>query len=239
MPKAKKYSLDYWVKKCMNAWSPEKDILAAVQEFVKSGTHSHIEFSGTPLEFATALYVSRFKRGTPWTGFFPTPAPAAERAASLLPINQGAVVLDPGCGFGALSHAVQQRGAEPLMVEYSSAVAPIAQAIWGEECVQYRDFLDGFRPIEFDAVVTNPPFGNVFGHSDAAGDFLNRIADLSRGGTYVAAILPRGYLDAERPKRRVEIAQRFTIVDREDWPEGHFCAVDEDRYDAVSADGQT
>jgi len=54
------------------------------------------------------------------------------------------------------------------------------------------------------------------------GDFLDRIADLARGGTYVSAILPRGYLDAERPKRRVEIAQRFTIIDREDWPDDIF-----------------
>jgi len=180
MTKAKKYSLDYWVKKCMNAWAPEKDILAAVQEFVKNGTHSQIAFDGTPLEFAHALYLSRFKRGTPWTGFFPTPAPAAQQAANRLPINRGAVVLDPGCGFGALSYAVQQRGAVPIMVEYSNAVVPIAQAVWGEDRVHYSDFLDGFRPTEFDAVITNPSFGNVFGHSDAAGDFLERIADLLR-----------------------------------------------------------
>jgi len=60
MPKAKNTRSITGSKKCMNAWSPERDILAAVQEFVKSGTHSQIEFSGTPLEFATALYVSRF-----------------------------------------------------------------------------------------------------------------------------------------------------------------------------------
>ena len=45
MPKAKKYSLDYWVKKCMNAWSPDHDILAAVQTYVKGGEHPAIEFS--------------------------------------------------------------------------------------------------------------------------------------------------------------------------------------------------
>jgi predicted RNA methylase len=187
-----------------------------VQTLIKIGSHPEIDFSGTPLELATALYLERFKRGTPWSGFFPTPAVAAAWAADLLPLNRGAVVLDPGCGFGSLSYAAQQRGAVPQMVEWSSAVVPIAQAIWGEAQVQYRDFLDGFRPTEFDAVLANPPFGNVFGHSDAAGDFLERIAELSRGGTYVSAILPRDYLSVERPKRRVEIAQRFTIIEKHD-----------------------
>ena len=96
MPKTKKYSLSYWVKKCMNAWTPEKDILAAVQEFIQNGTHSQIEFSGAPLEFAQALYLERFKRGAPWAGFFPTPVWLADRAAALLGVQPGQVVIDPG-----------------------------------------------------------------------------------------------------------------------------------------------
>lgn len=110
MTKMKKYSLPYWVKECMNAWTPEKDILAAVQEFVKNGMHSQIEFSGTPLEFAHALYLERFKRGTPWAGFFPTPTWLADQAATLLDFQPGQVVPDLGCGFGSLSQAVEQRG---------------------------------------------------------------------------------------------------------------------------------
>jgi 2-polyprenyl-3-methyl-5-hydroxy-6-metoxy-1,4-benzoquinol methylase len=138
MPKTKKYSLTYWARKCMNAWSPEKDILAAVQEYTQNEAHTQIEFSGAPLELATALYLERFKRGTPWQGFFPTPVRVAAWAADLLPLNQGAVVLDPGCGFGALSQAVQQHGARPILVEYSNVVVPITQAIWGEAQVHYR-----------------------------------------------------------------------------------------------------
>lgn len=130
--------------------------------------HSQIEFSGTPLEFAHALYLERFKRGTPWAGFFPTPAWLADQAAALLGFHPGQVVLDPGCGFGSLSQAVERHGGIPVMVEYSNAVVPIAQALWGEERVHYADFTDGFRPPKFDAVITNPSFGKVFGHSDAA-----------------------------------------------------------------------
>lgn len=150
MSKTKKYSLAYWAKKCMKAWSPEKDLLAAVQEYVQNGEHTQIEFSGPPLELATALYLERFKRGTPWSDFFPTPAPQAAQAAEVLNITPGMCVLDPGCGFGSLSQAVLHLGGIPIMVEYSAAIVPIAQAIWGEDCIHYADFTDGFRPLAFE-----------------------------------------------------------------------------------------
>jgi predicted RNA methylase len=225
MTKMKKYSLPYWVKKCMNAWTPEKDILAAVQEFVKNGTHSQIEFSGTPLEFAHALYLERFKRGTPWAGFFPTPTWLADQAAALLGFQPGQVVLDPGCGFGSLSQAVERHGGIPVMVEYSNAVVPIAQALWGEERGHYADFTDGFRPPKFDAVITNPSFGKVFGHSDAALDFLNRIADVSPAGMRVAAILPRGYLKKDRPKANAEMRRRYRVLDEIELPADAFAPL--------------
>ena len=153
MSKTKKYSLAYWAKKCMNAWSPEKDLLAAVQEYVQNGEHTQIDFNGTPLELATALYLERFKRGTP-----------------ALNIVSGMRVLDPGCGFGALSQAVEQRGGVPILVEYSNAIVPIAQALWGEKRVHYADFTDGFRPPAFDATIVNPSYGKVFNHAGAALD---------------------------------------------------------------------
>ena len=225
MPKTKKYSLPYWVKKCMNAWTPEKDILAAVQEFIQNGAHSQIEFSGTPLEFAHALYLERFKRGTPWAGFFPTPIWLADQAATLLDFQPGQVVLDPGCGFGSLSQAVERRGGVPILVEYSNAVVPIAQALWGAERVHYADFTDGFRPPKFDAVITNPSFGKVFGHNDAALDFLNRIADLSSAGMRVAAILPRDYLKKDRPKANAALRQRYDVLDEIELPADAFAPL--------------
>jgi len=194
----------------MKAWSPEKDLLAAVQEYVQNGEHTQIDFNGTPLELATALYLERFKRGTPWSGFFPTPAPVATQAEEVLSITPGMRVLDPGCGFGALSQAVEQRGGVPILVEYSNASVPIAQALWGEKRVHYADFTDGFRPPMFDATIVKPSYGKVFGHTDAALDFMTRVADLSQASTRVVAILPRGYMRQDRPKANV--ALRRTMV---------------------------
>ncbi|HSD83547.1 MAG TPA: hypothetical protein VLG46_06805 [Anaerolineae bacterium] len=82
MSKTKKYSLAYRAKKCMKAWSPEKDLRVAVPGYVQKGEHTQIDFNGTPLEFATALYLERFKRGTPWSGFFPPPPRAAAQTPS-------------------------------------------------------------------------------------------------------------------------------------------------------------
>ena len=97
-------------------------------------------------------------------------------------------------------------------------LADQAAALWGEERVHYADFTDGFRPPKFDAVITNPSFGKVFGHSDAALDFLNRIADLSSAGMRVAAILPRDYMKKDRPKANAALRKRYTVLDEIEMP---------------------
>ena len=74
-------------------------------------------------------------------------------------------------------------------------------------------------------MITNPSFGRVFGHSDAALYFLNRITDLSSAGMRVAAILPRDYLKKDRPKANVAMRQRYTVLDEIEMPADAFAPL--------------
>lgn len=221
MAAKRKHSLAHWVKQATGFVSKPEDIIAAaVRLYVERGEHPEIDFAGEPIAFANALYLEWRRRPGALPGLFPTPLPIAQQAADWLGAQPGQVVLDPGAGLGNLSWAVVQRVGAPILVELGWEAWLLASALGFE--ARHADFLDGYRPPAFDAVVANPPFGHVFGHSDAALDFMNRIADLSRAGTPVVAILPRDYLAKERPRRNVEMAARFRILRQADLPHDTF-----------------
>ena len=220
MPKVKQYSVAVWTKRATQFNSqPEIKIAEAVRLFVAQSEHPEINFTGTPLELVNAIYLEWRKRA-PYPGLYPTPLAVARQAADWLGVQPGQRVLDPGSGFGNLSWAVQQCGGVPIMVEFGWTAYHLAQAVWDQTglAITYADFLDGYHPPTFDAVIVNPAFGPVFGHADAARDFMTRIADLSPSGTRVAAILPGDYLRKERPGRHVAMQQRYRILRECDLP---------------------
>jgi len=211
MAKTKRYSLAYWVKQNTRFESqPETVLLDAIKTYAERGEHPTLAFAGTPLELANALYIEWRKKPGAYPGLFPTPLDVALRAARLLNLQTGQIVCDPGAGFGNLSWAVRECGGVPLGVEAQPWAQQVNQALGlGAVCA---DFLDGFRPPEFDAVIVNPPYGRVYNHADAALDFLLRIAALSRPGTRVAAILPGGFMDESRSRKAYTEMRRFFRV---------------------------
>lgn len=221
MAKAKKWSLEYYVKQRVGGWDGPKALTAAVQQFIKDPESCEFVFSGSPLELANAIYLFWHKRskGSINGGFFPTPLPVALDLARMLPGDVGTKVLDPGAGFGNLSWAAMQEGYDAVGVEIGTEWAELA-SLFGLPVTQ-GDFLGGYQTPKFDAVMVNPPFGNLFGHKDIAVDFMTRIADWSAGGTYVAAILPNGWLDKADKAHRAVI-ERYLVSARDSLPADTF-----------------
>ncbi len=232
--KAKKYSLPYWVKQNTRyASHPENVILDAVTLYVERGDHPEINFLGAPtsvssdlselgravepLELACQLYIEWRKKPGAYPGLFPTPLDVALRAARLLELQPGQRVLDAGAGFGNLSWSVRECGGAPVGVEVQPWVHQMNQALgMGAEL---GDLLDGYTPPPFDAVIVNPPFGKVYGSTDATLDFMTRIADLSRPGTLVAAILPASYMTVANPKKaQATMMARYEVLSEEHLP---------------------
>jgi len=220
--RTKKYSLAYWVKQHTRFVSqPETVLLDAIKVYVEhhaNGWHPEIEYHDTPLEFANTLYLEWRKKFGAYPGLFPTPLDVARRAARLLNLQPGQTVLDCGSGFGNLSSAVRECGATAIGVEVQLWAQQVNEVL-GLGATR-ADFLDGYAPPPFDAVITNPPYGKIYGRTDAALDFMLRIADLSRPGTSVAAILPAGFFaENKRPKRAyAELRERYQVLTEEPLP---------------------
>ncbi len=220
--KTKKYSLAYWVKQNTRFVSqPETVLLDAIKTYAECGEHPALAFTGTPLELANALYIEWRKKPGAYPGLFPTPLDVALRAAQLLELQPGQRVLDVGSGLGNLSWAVRECGGVPIGVEVQPWAQQVNQALGlGAVCA---DFLDGYRPPEFDAVIVNPPYGRVYGHADAALDFMLRIAGLSPSGVRVAAILPSGFMDEGKARKAyAEMRRFFHVIKQEPLPPDTF-----------------
>jgi predicted RNA methylase len=216
--KTKKYSLAYWVKQHTRFVSqPENVLLDAINTYVECGEHPTLSFTGSALELANALYIEWRKKPGAYPGLFPTPLDLALRAARLLNLQPGQTVLDGGSGFGNLSWAVRECGGAPVGVEVQPWVRQVNQALGlGAEL---GDLLDGYTPPPFDAAILNPPFGKVYGSTDATLDFMTRIADLSRPGTLVAAILPVSYMTVANPKKtQAAMMARYEVLSEEHLP---------------------
>lgn len=211
--KTKKYALSYFVKHLLVGWDTSSAITTAVRVYREQGEHPQCDFTGTPLEFANAVYGEWAKRGVQHPGLYPTPLRIAQEMAGYLDLRPGLRVLDPGCGFGNLSHAVKtlEPEAVTLPLELSSFPLGLAQTIDGIGA-RFGDFLDLDIPVpEFDAVIANPPFGRVYGHAAAEVEFMHRIADLARPGTRCVVILPAMFWTKENKKLEA-LRERFDVL---------------------------
>ena len=221
MTPQKTFSLRYFAAALLDTSDFKPRLVEAVRTYAQGGNHHpQVAYEGPAPFFAAALYAEIYK-GSGHGGFYPTPLREATEMAEWLHVDQGMTVLDPGSGFGALSWAVQQAGGTPIQVECAQYLREIGSAAWPAP-IACDDFLSGFIPPPFDAVIANPPHGKVFGVTHAEAAFLSRIADWAEAGTPVCVILPQGYLQNNRPAATVEAIARYRVVKQKDLPPATF-----------------
>lgn len=222
----KKYSLPYWIKQKLQFVSkPEELICAAIKRHFETPDQSDIQFVNSPIEMINEMYVEWKKRGTVHHCLFPTPLPVAECLAEFAGVTRGDVVFDPGCGFGNLLIAAERYGAKAFGCEYQEWIPRLLAPVVKLD-IQRGDFLDGYTPPNFSVVLTNPPFGagyqNEADRVDLTTAFFGRLAELCTEETRIAAILPTGFVDKQRPKVLVETFARFKVSKRQPLPAGTF-----------------
>lgn len=92
-------------------------------------------------------------------GYFPTPAQLVARMIEEAALSDGARVLEPSAGSGAIADALRDAGHKVECIERHSTLCDI---LTGKgHAIRQGDFLEQVAPADlFDAVVMNPPFEN-------------------------------------------------------------------------------
>lgn len=88
--------------------------------------------------------------------FYRTPKPVVDRVIESVYLPNGAVVLEPSCGDGAILDGLRKAGYKCSGIEYHAGRALVARA--KGHSVLVANFLDTAPDPVYDAVIMNPPF---------------------------------------------------------------------------------
>jgi protein-L-isoaspartate O-methyltransferase len=168
-------------------------------------------------------------------GFFPTPAPLADRLCKLAGVADHHRVLEPSAGKGDLVAAILRAapGAKVAAVERNHTLAELVGVRFGERVELHRgDFLEA-RDIgePFDRVVMNPPFER---YADR-GHVLHAL-DMLRPGGLLISIMGAGSMFATRgvDEFRAALGERCRDWDVMPLPEGSFTGAQAFRQTGVN-----
>ncbi|MET0374003.1 MAG: hypothetical protein ABW128_07065 [Rhizorhabdus sp.] len=105
-------------------------------------------------------------------GYFPTPAALVERMIAEAYLPEGADVLEPSAGSGAIADALRDAGHNVTCVERHATLCSILEAK-GHKVIA-GDFQEAADLGQFDAVLMNPPFekGQDCHHVDLAWSYV-------------------------------------------------------------------
>ena len=115
--------------------------------------------------------------------FFETPKKLAQKAAQLLDVQYGSIILEPSAGTGSLLHSCRKILHESVKYHYCEVQEEFTPFL--SEFKRVGDDFLKYRPaILYDAVIMNPPYKNSSAekHIDHAWDCLNP------GGKIVAIV---------------------------------------------------
>ena len=156
-------------------------------------------------------YVEYQKRFGVYNSQFFTPRKTAERMAQLAELFfEGTRILDACCGFGSLTK-VFHPNFEVRGLEIDHGLANLYKE-WTMSEVEEKAF-QNFKGKETN-IISNPPY-----EIPVLTEFLEWLYEtLTDDGTAIL-LIPKGFIDKERPKKLVQVLEKFQIIYREDMQE--------------------
>lgn len=194
-------------------------------------------------------FLSRKHRGT--SGKFFTPKTIAKAMASLLPVKDGAVVMDPTCGGGTFLMEASDRwnGKRVTLIgnDIDETLVDLTRLVTGlgTPSNHRTDFIqsDLYEPDanlkkyhgKVDYILANPPFSLPITHLTTPSDlfslgyktsdtvFLDICYDLLKSGGILVCLLPHSIIaNKEYAKLREEVEKKWHMVGVLGMPEGIF-----------------
>ncbi len=141
-----------------------------------------------------------------------TPQDTADTMASLVDKYADKVyVLDACCGYGALSKEVSKKGFIVTGFDIDKELCKFYEEFVESEA-KHCDFLEYNE--KQDIVVSNPPYT-----IKTLTNFLNWLYNILNDDGIAILLIPKNFIDKERPKATVEAISKFSVLHREDMKE--------------------
>lgn len=164
-------------------------------------------------------YIEFQKRAGVYNSQFFTPPATAERIAELADeyfttVGIEPYVLDACCGFGMLTKPLTEKGFLVKGIDNNSEILKMYSEFTG--CISEQKDINSYmsQDPKWMNIVANPPY-----EIKELTQFFKLLYDLLENGGLAILILPKGFVDKERPKQLVETLELFTIIHREDMQE--------------------
>ena len=184
--------------------------------------HGELPFDMDPEENPNWLYetyVEYQKRAGVYHSQFFTPPATANQMCGIahMYFDKEKIVLDACCGFGALSKPLIEDGFNVMGFDSSKDMVEIYNYQFSDktvqDCEQINFMLGEFEKKYFN-IISNPPY-----EGPILTKFLECVHEnLIDGGTAIL-LIPKGFVDKDKPKALVSILEKFNIVYREEMEE--------------------
>ena len=129
-------------------------------------------------------------------------------------------VLEPCCGTGQITkgltnhYSVTAFDNDRKMVELCELLMPSLNV----SCMDFRDFdkpnQSGYHCGNYQQIIANPPYD-----ISELTEFLEWIDHAQRYGGISILLLPKGFIDKDKPKRTFQVLRKFGVLEKEDMRE--------------------
>ena len=164
-------------------------------------------------------YVEYQKRAGVYGSQFFTPPATAKRMAELADeyfyYEQGVPqVLDACCGFGMLTKPLLEKGFIVNGFDINSGLLELYNEYTG--CISKQKDINSYlnEDITWKNIVSNPPY-----EIKECTQFLKLLMDLLEDDGTSILLLPKSFIDKEKPKALAEVLAQFEVIHREDMQE--------------------
>lgn len=179
--------------------------------------HKELPFNmGTDISYwMYECYVEYQKRRGVYRSQFFTPPATADRLAELADEyfeTKEPYVLDACCGFGMLSEALQKKGFIVKGFDTDYLFKPMYNYFVGSDfdTIDFREYQFG----QYQNIVSNPPY-----EVKECAEFLEHLHSWLTENGRAVLLLPKGFIDKDKPKSLVQTLSKFSIIHREDMSE--------------------
>ena len=129
-------------------------------------------------------------------------------------------VLEPCCGTGQITKELVKCGYDVIPFDSDNQMDAICGYVLDDEyfsrVYRFQDY--NIECTHRNQIISNPPY-----EIPELTEFLEWIDEIQDSGGISILLIPKGFIDKERPKRTFQVLRKFEVLEREDMLEEFAC----------------